>query len=188
VIALVHPATVVGPTVLLSVVLLPLTWAVARAVRGRPVAALLASGSLVAVIDATVMRPGLLHRYANWSGVAAACQLTDPSVMSRDAVLNVALLLPFGFFAVLALRGTMPTLVAVPIVVLSATTISVVVEATQAAYRVGACDSSDVVHNTVGAVLGALLGALASGSTRQPPVTPAAGRARGPAARRSSPR
>lgn len=169
-IGFVDPATVLAPTVLLSIVLLPLAFVVAHALGGRPLAAVAASGSLVGVADVTVMRPGLLHRYADWHGVAAACQLTDPSVMSRDAVLNVVLLVPFGFFALLALRGTMPTLVALPMVVLSATTISVVVEATQAAYRIGACDSSDVVHNTAGAFLGALLGALVVGTTVRPGV------------------
>ena len=165
---IIDPATLLAPTVLLSVVLLPLTWVLARATGGRPLAALAASGSLVAVADATVVRPGLLHGYANWGGVAAACHLTDPSVMSREAVLNVALLVPFGLFAVLALRGTMPITVAVPIVVLSAATISVVVEATQAAYGIGVCDSSDIDHNTVGALLGTLLGALVHGWTARP--------------------
>ncbi len=158
----IHLATILAPTLLLSAVLLPATWVLARAIGGRPLAALAASGSLVGVVDVTVMRPGLLHRYSDWSGVAAACQLTDPGAMTRDAVLNVVLLVPFGLFAVLALRGTIPALLAVTTVVLAATTISVVVEATQAAYRIGACDSSDVVHNTVGAALGALLGACSA--------------------------
>lgn len=161
-----HPGTVLLPTLLLALLLVPLTGVVARRLGGSGPAAGGAALALIGVADLTVLRPGLLHAHAEWSRVATACVLTDPSSLRAESVLNIALFVPVAFCAVLALRRPMPAAVgvlAVVAVVAGASALSLGIEATQAAYGIGACDSSDVVHNVLGAGLGAVAGVMIAG-------------------------
>jgi hypothetical protein len=159
----VHPGTVLAPTVLLALVLGPVTWTVAGRLGGVRIAAVGAALALIGVADVTVLRPGLLHTHADWSRVASACVVTDPAWLSAETVLNVALFVPFAFFAVVACGRMLPATVGAAVVVLAGGVLSVGVEATQAAYRIGACDSSDVVHNVAGAAIGAVVGLVMLG-------------------------
>ncbi len=162
----IHPGTVLLPTVLLALVLVPVAWLVAGRWGGVRLAAVGAALSLIGVADVTVLRPGLLHAGADWSRAATACVVTDPGGLSAETVLNVALFVPFAFLAVVAAGRAGPAVVGAAAAVLVASALSVGIEATQAAYRIGACDSSDVVHNVTGAGLGAALGLLALGVTQ----------------------
>jgi hypothetical protein len=159
----VHPGTVLVPTVLLAVALVPLAWVVVRRLGGYGSAAGAAVLALIGVADVTVLRPGLLHAHADWSRVATACVVTDPGSLGAETALNIALFVPFAFLAVLALRRWLAAAIGVVAVVSAAGALSLGIEAIQAAYGIGACDSSDVVHNVIGAGLGAIAGLLAVG-------------------------
>jgi hypothetical protein len=153
----VHPGTVLAPTVLLILLLAPLAWLAARHAGGLALAAAAAVVSLVAIADLTVLRPGLLHAHAEWSHVAAVCAVTDPSWLNAESLLNVALFVPAAFFAVLAVGRAAPAALWAVTVVVGSAVLSLGIEATQAAYGIGTCDSSDVVHNVTGALIGAVL-------------------------------
>jgi hypothetical protein len=171
----VHPGTVLVPTVLLALVLGPLAWAVAGRLGGVRIAAGGAALALIGVADVTVLRPGLLHSQPDWARVATACVVTDPGRFSAEALLNVALFLPFAFLAVVAVGRVVPGAVGAMAVVVGVAALSIGIEATQAAYQIGACDSSDVVHNVIGAAIGATFGLLALGVARVPALASVAG-------------
>jgi hypothetical protein len=158
-----HPGTVLLPTLILGLVLVPLAGVVVRRLGGSGSAAGGAALALIGIADLTVLRPGLLHAHAEWSRVATACVVTDPGSLSADAVLNIALFVPFAFLAVLAVGRALPPAIGVVAVVVAASALSLGIEATQAAYGIGACDSSDVVHNVVGAGFGAVAGLMVLG-------------------------
>jgi VanZ like family len=158
-----HPGTVLLPSVALALVLVPLAAVVVRRLGGSGWAAGGAALALIGVADLTVLRPGLLHAHADWSRVATACVITDPGSLSAESLLNIALFVPFTFLAVLALRRARPAAVGAVAVVAAASALSLGIEAMQAAYGIGACDSSDVVHNVVGAGLGAVAGLMVLG-------------------------
>ena len=159
----VHPGTFLLPSLLLAVVLGPAAWALAGRWGGGRIAAGAAALALIGVADVTVLRPGLLHAHAHWSRITTACVVTDPGWVSAETVLNVALFVPFAFLAVLAFRRSLPALFGAVAVVLVSSCLSLGIEATQAAYGIGACDSSDVVHNVLGAGLGAVAGLVVLG-------------------------
>jgi VanZ like family len=165
----VHPGTILVPTVLLALVLVPGAWALAGRLGGVRVAAAGAALALIGVADVTVLRPGLLHARADWSRIATACVVTDPGWLSAETVLNVALFVPFAFLAVVAFRRSLPAAFGAVAVVLASSGLSLGIEATQAAYRIGACDSSDVVHNVLGAGIGAALGLVVRAGRGAPP-------------------
>jgi VanZ like family len=150
-------------TVSLALVLVPLAGMVVRRLGGSGSAAGGAALALIGVADVTVLRPGLLHAHADWSRVATACVITDPGSLSAESVLNIALFVPFAFLAVVALGRALPAAIVVVAVVVTAGALSLGIEATQAAYGIGACDSSDVLHNVVGAGLGAAAGLMVLG-------------------------
>jgi hypothetical protein len=167
----------VWPSVLLALVLVPLAWTLARGLGGVGAAAGLAAMSLIGIADVTVLRPGLASSHADWSRVATACVVTDPSWMSAETLLNIALFVPLAFFAVAAFGRSRAAAAGAAAVVLAAGALSAGIEATQAAYGIGACDSSDVVHNVIGAAIGAVLALLvlgrpASGPRWQPTPKP----------------
>ena len=159
----VHPGTFLLPSLLLAVVLGPVAWMLATRWGGVRIAATAAAVALIGVADVTVLRPGLLHAHADWSRIATACVVTDPGWLSAETVLNVALFVPFAFLAVLAFGRALPALFGAVAVVFGSSCLSLGIEATQAAYGIGACDSSDVVHNVLGAGLGAVAGLVVVG-------------------------
>lgn len=126
-------------------------WAVRRSGRSSLAAAsgTLAVLALLTALEVTLLRAG--HQPGELSRLRT-CRLTDPTLLSSEGLLNVGLLAPAAFLGVLAIGR--PVLVATGLVV-----VSIGIEATQAILAVGVCDSSDVVHNAVGAMGAAALAA-----------------------------
>ena len=114
---------------------------------GRQVLAVLAAFGLALFPALTLARRGieLRHPTCEWSW--------GLSLTTAEQVLNLALLLPAGFFAGWALRRVWP-------VALAALLLSVGVESVQAVFGLGMCQTGDVVRNVAGAVLGAYEGAV----------------------------
>jgi hypothetical protein len=155
--SLARPELALLPALLGAAVLCPAGWWLARALHGSRVLAAASGAALAGAVAITVARPGLgtgvRGGTANLTALAT-CTVSDPWVVSPEALLNVALLVPFALLAGLAIGR--PVLVIVIAVLASAG-----IEAVQAMYSLGVCDSSDLVHNGVGAVDAALLGAAA---------------------------
>jgi hypothetical protein len=117
--------------------------------RLQALVAALAGCALAPVISLTLLRggglPGQLVRLRG-------CALTDPAPLSGDGLVNLLLLAPAAFLAVLAIGR--PLLVAT-----GALLLSLAIETLQAVLAVGVCDSSDALLNTLGALAAALVGA-----------------------------
>jgi len=145
-----YPQLALVPALMAMLVLVPLAWWLATAVRGSRAAAVASAVCLSAAVTVTLARPGLRSEQADWGRVASACTVTDPHPLTTEALLNLLLLAPFAALAVLAVGRPIR-------VALTAATISLAIEALQAAYSVGACDSSDVLRNSAGALVAALL-------------------------------
>jgi len=173
---LVHPGLALGPTLLAVAVLCPAGWWLARELHGSRVLAAASGAALAVAFAVTVARPGLgTGMRTGTAGLRglATCTVSDPWVLGPEAWLNIALLAPFALLAALAIGR--PVLVAAIAVLASAG-----IEAVQAIYSVGVCDSSDLVHNSVGAAGAAALGAavhlgvrhLVSPGASGPPARP----------------
>lgn len=120
------------------------------------VPAALAGCGLALALAVTLVRPlGLISA----SGVNPLVILGDCGVGSLSLAriyekLNVAMLVPFAFFATLATRR--PAIIAAACLLISG-----LVEFVQGATGGGACQAGDLVHNTVGSVLGVGLATVA---------------------------
>lgn len=147
-----YPQLAVGPALLAMLILVPLAWWLATALRGSRPAAVAAAVCLSAAVTVTLARPGLRSEQADWSRLSSVCTITDPRPMPTEALLNLLLLAPFAALAVLSVGRPIR-------VALVAVAVSVGIEVAQAVYSVGACDSSDVVRNSAGALVAALLAA-----------------------------
>lgn len=150
-VAIVVPWSVLTPTCVvvgIATGLLPSAW------RSR-VAAVLACASAAVVLLATVVRPGQYPPAGWWPWevwrVASLGPLWPNEL--RDQ-LNLVLLTPFAWFATLALGR--PVLAAAVGVLLTCT-----VEYVQGAAGLGTPQLADLVHNSIGSVLGATVGCLA---------------------------
>lgn len=121
--------------------------------------AALAGCGLSLALAVTVVRPAGQFPAGglNVLTIARECVVGDLSLARTYEKLNVAMLVPFAFFATLAIRR--PVVVAACCVLLSG-----VVEFVQGATGGGTCQARDVVHNTAGGVLGALLAVILLGS------------------------
>ncbi|HTI23587.1 MAG TPA: VanZ family protein [Kutzneria sp.] len=132
-------------------------------------ASALAGVSLALALSVTLVRP-------YWGDV----RLGDPlrmcvpghfSVTAGEALLNFVMLMPLGFFGVLATKR--PLLVAMGCVSVSAG-----IEITQAMFELGVCDGQDFMNNSVGGVLATVAGWLLllvlgrNRRRRQPPSPP----------------
>ena len=118
-------------------------------------AAVLAACGLALVLAVTLVRP-VGHFPAgglNPLAVVRECGVGGLSLHRTYEKLNVAMLMPFAFFATLATRR--PVLVAAVSLLVSGC-----VEFLQGATGAGTCQVRDLVHNTAGAVLGVLLAVL----------------------------
>ena len=115
-----------------------------RAVRSVVAAAFgaLAGLTLAGALTLTVLRPS----YPLHGPDAGRCFMTVPVLLSGDGVTNLLLFAPTAFLLVLAVGRPRA-------VVLSVAVGSVVVEWLQALREVGVCDSSDVLLNTLGALV-----------------------------------
>ena len=119
-------------------------WPRDRLYAGRAAAAALSLALAVTLARAT---PGLS---VDWRGCDAGLGLP---IDRAEALLNVAMLVPFGVAAGYAVRRLWPVL-------LVAAGASLLVEVTQGLLGNGTCDSSDVVRNLAGAAIGAGLGVV----------------------------
>lgn len=123
----------------------------AHLLRWGKAASVLAGFGLALALSVTLVRPF-------WGDV----RLEDPlrvcvpgsfSVAAGGALLNFVMLMPLGFFGVLATKR--PLLVAMGCVSVSAG-----IEITQAVFELGVCDGQDFLNNSVGAVLATVAGWL----------------------------
>ncbi|HEY0501807.1 MAG TPA: VanZ family protein [Kutzneria sp.] len=139
-------ALLVGGLVLGALALLA-----AHLFRWNKPASALAGVSLALALSVTLVRP-------YWGDV----RLGDPlrmcvpghfSVSAGGALLNFVMLMPLGFFGVLATKR--PLLVAMGCVSVSAG-----IEITQALFELGVCDGQDFMNNSVGGVLAVAAGWL----------------------------
>ena len=138
----------------------------ARLLRGSLVLAALASVALWLVFAVTLLnRGGSVELGARG---LLTCAVTDPRVLNAESMGNLLLFVPFGFLASASIGR--------PLLVFAAgLLLSVSVEVTQAMGSLGTCDSSDVVHNAGGVLLGAMLGAgLHKWVLARPPVAASA--------------
>jgi hypothetical protein len=123
-------------------------WLLARGPLGR-LCGLGAAVSLVAAAEATLARPGP-SLFAQPELFRRSCEVTNPWAWSTEGLLNLALLAPFCFLAVLAVGH--PILVS-----LTGIAASLGFETFQWFTARGICDSSDVVHNAMGAIAAAVV-------------------------------
>ena len=117
--------------------------------------AVLAGCALALALALTVVRP-LGHFPAGGLDPLATLRLCTVGSLSLGHLyeqLNVAMLVPFAFFGTLATRRPLA-------LVASSALVSAVAEYVQAATGGGQCQARDLVHNTLGGVIGALLAAL----------------------------
>ncbi|HEX2301463.1 MAG TPA: VanZ family protein [Pseudonocardiaceae bacterium] len=120
--------------------------------------AALAGCGLALALAVTVVRPAG-HFPAgglNLPAIVRECVVGDLSLTRTYEKLNVAMLMPFAFFATLATRR--PAVVTACCVLLSG-----FVELVQGATGGGTCQARDVVHNAAGGALGALLAVVLQG-------------------------
>lgn len=126
-------------------------WLAAR--RGwTKVPAVLAAGSLALALALTVARPfGLFAAGGvNPLAVLRLCMAGSLSLANLYEQLNVLMLVPFAVFGTLATRRPMA-------VAISCMLVSAFAEVVQGATGGGQCQARDVVHNTLGGVLGVLV-------------------------------
>ncbi len=117
--------------------------------------AVLAGCGLALALAVTVVRPiGLFPPGGlNPLVILRECVVGSLSLARTYEKLNVAMLMPFAFFATLATRR--PAVIAGSCLLISGS-----VELVQGATGGGTCQARDVVHNAVGGVLGVLLAAV----------------------------
>ena len=137
-----------GPPLLGFVLVGGVLWFLARGPMAR-LCGLGAAAALVLAAEVTLGRPGSSLEAGQLS-LLRSCRITDPWNWSTEGLLNVALLAPFCVLAVLAVGHPM-------LVSLTGIAVSVGFEIVQAVTDRGVCDSSDVVHNAIGAVAAAVL-------------------------------
>lgn len=115
--------------------------------------AALAGCGLALALAVTLVRPLGEYPAGGFGPVGALreCVVGPLSLTRTYEKLNVAMLMPYAFFATVATRR--PAVVAASTVLVSG-----LVEYLQAATGIGTCQARDVAHNTMGGVLGALLG------------------------------
>lgn len=131
------------------------------------VPAVLAGFSLALALSVTLVRPNL-GADVPLGNPLAVCVPGTFSLSGDQAVLNFLMLMPLGFFGVLATRR--PLLVA-----LGCASVSAGIELTQAILDLGVCDGQDFVNNSVGAAVATLAGwllLLAVRAVRVGTVTP----------------
>ena len=119
------------------------------------VPAALAGCGLALALAVTLVRPAGLFSPSGLNPliVLRECGLGGLSLARTYEKLNVAMLVPFAFFATLAIRRP-------AIIVAVCLLISGLVEFVQGATGNGTCQAGDLVHNTAGSVLGAVLAAV----------------------------
>ncbi len=127
-------------------------WWLAEGRGWAKVPAVLAACSLALALALTVARP--FGQFAagglNPLAVLRLCMAGSLSLANLYEQLNVLMLVPFALFGTLATRRPVP-------VAISCILVSAFVEVVQAVTGGGECQARDVVHNTLGGVLGVLV-------------------------------
>ena len=119
--------------------------------RWNKVASVLAGFSLAMALSVTLVRP--FSGDVRLADPLLVCVPGSFSLATGGPMLNFVMLMPLGFFGVLATRR--PLLVAMGCVSVSAG-----IEITQAVFELGVCDGQDFLNNSVGAALATLVGWL----------------------------
>jgi VanZ family protein len=117
--------------------------------------AVLAGCSLALALALTVVRPFGHFPTGGLSPLATlrVCTVGTLSLVHLYEELNVAMLVPYALFGTLATRR--PALI-----VVSSMLVSALIEYVQGASGGGECQLRDIVHNTLGGLLGALIAML----------------------------
>ncbi len=131
-------------------------WWLARRRGWAQVPAALAGCGLALALAVTVVRPIGHFSVGGLNPVAVLrdCVVGSLSLTRNYEKFNVAMLMPFAFFATLATRR--PAIIATFSLLISG-----FVEFVQGATGGGTCQARDVVHNAAGGVLGVLLAVVA---------------------------
>ena len=124
----------------------------------------IAAGSLTVLVPVilrtTLQRgsgEGLQHRLQLFQSYRDA-EITGNVEIYRSNFMNVALFFPAGLLMAALLPRRWPKWVRCLLTVLTLGTVSVVIEHLQYRYSLGRCEADDVLHNTLGALLGSLCG------------------------------
>lgn len=120
---------------------------------GRALAAGLAGVGLSGMFAVTLARWIEFHPDFRWRGCTTGSGLT---VTDGEALLNVLVLMPAAFFAMLAVQRFL-------VVAVAATLVTVAVETVQSLASLGTCQTSDVVRNSGGALVAAAVAACLLG-------------------------
>jgi VanZ like family len=176
--ALVHPMVPLF-FVLGSLVLGGAAWWLAPQRGWVPVPAALTGCALALALAVTVIRPLGQFPAGGLSplGTLHECVVGSLSLARTYEKLNVAMLMPFGFFGTLATRR--PVVIAASGLWLSGS-----LEFVQGATGGGTCQLRDLVHNTAGGVLGVLLAMAVSVLLEYRSGAVTAGRGAGPGSSR----
>jgi hypothetical protein len=130
-------------------------WWLARHRGWAPVPAVLAGCGLALALSLTVVRPFGHYPAGGLNPLATLrlCAMGSLSLAHLYEQLNVAMLMPFAICGTLATRRPLP-------VAASCVLVSAFAEFMQGATGGGECQIRDLVHNTVGGVLGVLVAVL----------------------------
>ena len=146
-----HEPQVTAAMLLGGLVLGALALAAAFLFRWGKTASVLAGFSLAMALSVTLVRP--FWGDLRLEDPLRVCVAGSFSVAGSGAMLNFLMLMPLGFFGVLATKR--PLLVAMGCVSVSAG-----IEIAQAVFELGVCDGQDFLNNSIGGVLATVVGWL----------------------------
>ena len=130
----------------------------------KPVIVVLFLGMLAAILTAT-----LLNRYGTQASTVPslapfASYIKAFSGVNKELIrsnfMNVVLFYPSGFFAVILFPEKRHPVLSVLLVCIVFAAISIGIEYCQYAYALGKAETDDVIHNTLGALIGSVSGYL----------------------------
>jgi hypothetical protein len=123
----------------------------AHVLRWNKIASVVAGFALALALSVTLVRP--FWGELRLGDPLRACVPGVFSIAGSGALLNFVMLMPLGFFGVLATRR--PLLVA-----LACVSVSAGIEIAQAVFELGVCDGQDFLNNSVGAAVATAVGWL----------------------------
>ncbi|WP_165401284.1 VanZ family protein [Herbihabitans rhizosphaerae] len=135
--------TLIGSSIALGLV----AWFAAGTFGWSRGAALLAAFGLALALSVSLGRFGVNPDHPRIQ--EAGCRTNSFALQGDAQRLNFAMLVPFSFFGALATRRSWPVLSVSAL-------LSLTIEITQNLTGVGVCETQDVLHNSVGAVLGVM--------------------------------
>jgi glycopeptide antibiotics resistance protein len=112
-------------------------------------------GEIVAIIYCTLLdRKALARRMVELRPLYSFVNAKIQPEIYRTLIMNMLLFIPFGMTFPFALSNRFINRVAITIV--SAAVMSILIEFAQFCFRLGLCETDDVIMNTLGAVLGTI--------------------------------